>query len=1022
MDETDYLHKILQEELESAKKYEMLFNSIDEGFCIIEVIFDSENKPVDYRFLEVNDAFEKQTGLYKAKGKLMRELAPEHEEHWFEIYGKIALTGKSMRFQNPAKELNRYYDVYAFKIGGNESRRVGILFRDISERKKVEEKYRALFEQNHEAILIADLETKQYIDCNKAAEELTGYSREELLSKKVGESTNPEIRDKIMDLFCKKLKTGDIETFENEIITKDGFKYIDTTVNIIEIQGKKHAQIVFQDITQHKKAEEQLRYHAKLLDNVSDAVISTDMDFNIKSWNKAAESVYGYREQEVIGRQMEEIMHTVYIKDDKEQVLKHFQQKGHWKGEVIQHKKDGTKIYIQSSVNLLKNESGELIGALGVNRDITDHKKAEEELRVSEEKFSKAFYSNSAAMVISDFDGELIELNDAYANLTGYTRDELIGHKNTDFNILTIEQREELFKKMSEKGSIHNEEVEIRTKTGEKRIVLYTIEFIEIGGEKRIFSIGYDITEHKKAEEELEKGRRRLKDVLDSVDDSLYSLDYDLNFIFVNDSTQLNLIAKAIGLENSQDLIGVNWLKAYPMYQGTIVEKNYRKALEKREIISFEVFGEISQHWFDNTIYPSAEGITILTKDITNRKIAENLLKESEERFRSFYELPLIGIAITSPEKGWIEANDKVYKILGYSLEELNKTTWDEITYPDDIDKDVEQFNRVLDGSIDGYNLEKRFIRKDGSVVFTYISVGCIRNEDNSVKYFVVLIDDISERKKLEEELINSRNNLELKVQERTAELDVLIDELKHSNQELQQFAYVTSHDLQEPLRTVASFTQLLERRYKGQLDSDADEFMDYIVEAAKRMQRLILDLLEYSRVTSKGKEFELVDVNEVLNTVLSNLKIGIDEDNVEIFYENLPTVMADSSQLVQLFQNLIGNAIKFRKPDEPPRIHVLAHKDEDKNEYVFSIQDKGIGMEPQYAERIFTIFQRLHTREEYSGTGIGLSVAKKIVERHGGHIWVESELGKGSTFYFTIPIEPTQMGGGQFLKSNKFY
>ncbi|MGZ7120297.1 MAG: sensor histidine kinase, partial [Methanobacterium sp.] len=240
-------------------------------------------------------------------------------------------------------------------------------------------------------------------------------------------------------------------------------------------------------------------------------------------------------------------------------------------------------------------------------------------------------------------------------------------------------------------------------------------------------------------------------------------------------------------------------------------------------------------------------------------------------------------------------------------------------------------------------------------------------------------------------------------VQERTAELDVLIDELKRSNQELQQFAYVSSHDLQEPLRTIASFTQLLERRYKGQLDNDADESMGYIVDAAKRMQTLINDLLQYSRVTTKGKEFRSVDVNEVLDTVFSNLKTNIDENNAEITVDNLPIVIADGSQLVQLFQNLIGNAIKFKKPDEPPKIHISAHKED--NEYLFSVSDNGIGMESQYAERIFVIFQRLHTIDEYKGTGVGLSIAKKIVERHGGRIWVESELGEGSTFYFTLPI-----------------
>lgn len=287
------------------------------------------------------------------------------------------------------------------------------------------------------------------------------------------------------------------------------------------------------------------------------------------------------------------------------------------------------------------------------------------------------------------------------------------------------------------------------------------------------------------------------------------------------------------------------------------------------------------------------------------------------------------------------------------------------------------------------------------SLLDKYFDVHTWKIKENQV---AVMFIDITERKKAEEELKSYRDELELKVHDRTAELNVLIGELKRSNEELQQFAYIVSHDLQEPLRTIASFTQLMERRYKEQLNSDADEFMDYIVEAVKRMQQLINDLLEFSRVTSNEREFKPVDVNEVLNTVLSNLKISIDENNVEIIYDNLPTLMADSSQLIQLFQNIIGNDIKFRKPDEQPKIYVSAHKDEYKNEYIFSIQDNGIGMEPQYTERIFTIFQRLHTQEEYSGTGIGLAIVKRIIERHGGRVWVESKFGVGSTFYFTLP------------------
>lgn len=233
--------------------------------------------------------------------------------------------------------------------------------------------------------------------------------------------------------------------------------------------------------------------------------------------------------------------------------------------------------------------------------------------------------------------------------------------------------------------------------------------------------------------------------------------------------------------------------------------------------------------------------------------------------------------------------------------------------------------------------------------------------------------------------------------------LERSVAELARSNAELQQFAFVASHDLQEPLRMVASYTQLLAKRYKGKLDADADEFIGYAVDGANRMRQLIQDLLAYSRVNAEEESFEPTSVEAIVDAALRNVQGAIEESQAMVTRDPLSTVRGNEKQLLQLFQNLLSNALKFRG-EQSPCVHVSAKRHD--HEWLFSVRDNGIGIDPQYADRIFIVFQRLHTIAEYPGTGIGLAICKKIVERHGGRMWVESQLGKGATFYFTIPIE----------------
>ncbi|MGB9979272.1 sensor histidine kinase [Methanobacterium sp.] len=391
--------------------------------------------------------------------------------------------------------------------------------------------------------------------------------------------------------------------------------------------------------------------------------------------------------------------------------------------------------------------------------------------------------------------------------------------------------------------------------------------------------------------------------------------------------------------------------------------------------------------------------ILIICNDITELKKAECDLKDSEEKFRQITENIGEVFWIIDPKMSQIIYISPAYeKIWGRTCQSLydNPKSWIDSIHPEDRDRAIKIIwgqSDKIDEVSEGF--EYRVIKPDGKIVWIWTQAFLVKDESGEISRIAGVASDVTGYKKAEQEIKN------------------LLAELRRSNDELQQFAYVTSHDLQEPLRTIASFTQLMERRYKGKLDRDADEFMGYIVDASIRMKQMILDLLEYSRVGTKQKMYQAIDMESKLNNVLINLNDLIERSHAEITHDPLPVVFGDKSQLLLLFQNLITNAIKFRKEDEPPKIHISAYKDLENNEHIFSIADNGIGIEKQYFDRIFTIFQRLHTREEYQGTGIGLSIAKRIVEGHGGRIWVESELGEGSTFYLTLPIRKSESING---------
>jgi PAS domain S-box-containing protein len=873
-------------------------------------------------------------------------------------------------------------------------------FRDITDKKNAEQAVSVLQRKMDIAIQLMqigywewDVKTNK-IEGSDRYYEIIGLPNETPLTiLDVQEMTHPNDKEYLKKLIRNITPEKTRYPAEYRMIRGDGeIVYIQANKAVIKDEKGQVIKYVgsIVDVTQKMLAEKTIADNEKrfrrMVENSGDGVTIMSADSKPMYVSPSISMLLGYSEEEALQFDLFSLVHPSdlpMVKYVWEQILAAPGQPHYENICRIRHKNGTWRWFNGTITNMLHDPA---IGGVVDNfRDITENREADKKLKSSEERYRHLFYNNPLPMWIYDpRTFGFLEVNNSAIQKYGYTKEEFL-----QLTIHDIRPESEVAKLNAAMDDVDVKSYDTPwihyTKTKEQLFVEITRHKVFFESREAMLIVANDVTEKKQAAQMLLKAYTEKTNILESITDGFYTV--DRNWMV----TSLNRAAEGMLKMRRQDVLG---MKLWDLFEPEVLElfhTEYHRAMEQQVPVSFEAYFAPINMWIDVSAYPSEEGLSVYVKDVTERKLADEKIKSAKDRYE------MVASVTNDAIYEWDITNQVTYWGEGYSTlfghprteEPMPMSSWLDHLHPDEREQLMATMADAFENKATSLTRELRFECADKTYKTVLDKLGILYNTDQKPVKIIGAMHDITQRKENE-----------LAVAELNKQLNVRANELISSNEELERFAYVASHDLQEPLRMVSSFLQLLQKKYAGQLDQTATQYIDFAVDGAERMKRLILDLLEYSRVGTNQDVLTEINLTDVVNQVLKNYDTKITERDAVIRTQLLPTIMANRMQITQLMQNLVGNALKYNT-SFVPEIEIGCEEKDD--HWRFYVSDNGIGIDKKFFEKVFIIFQRLHNKKQFSGTGIGLAICKKIVERHGGNIWIESASGNGSTFFFTI-------------------